>query len=253
MSRRPMLRVQVAASTFAIALATITSSPASAQDATPEGASDAGAAIIVTGSRIRRPADFDTPSPIVSLSSEAVQESGTTNLTDFLSGYPALANSSISGDNSGSGAGIGATGLNLLDLRNLGTQRTLVLVNGRRHVSGLAGDAAVDINTIPSDLVDHIDVLTGGESAVYGADAVTGVVNFVLKDHFTGLTGRAQAGISQYGDAGQRLLTITAGTDFAEERQLRHCLRAWRGRPARCSSAQALPGHQPDRILSQPE
>ena len=79
MSRRPMLRAQVAVSTFAVALATLFSTPATAQDTTPaEGASDAGPAIIVTGSRIRRPADFDTPSPIVSLSAEAVQESGTT-------------------------------------------------------------------------------------------------------------------------------------------------------------------------------
>jgi iron complex outermembrane recepter protein len=215
MSKHVNLRPPVAVSLFAIAISL--AGQATAQNAPAnDGASETGATIVVTGTRIRRPADFDTPSPVVSLSSEAVQESGTTNLTDFLSGYPALANSSTSGDNSGSGAGIGATGLNLLDLRNLGTQRTLVLVNGRRHVSGVAGDAAVDINTIPSDLVERIDVLTGGESAVYGADAVTGVVNFVLKDHFTGLTGRAQTGISQYGDAGQRLLTITAGTNFAD-------------------------------------
>jgi outer membrane receptor protein involved in Fe transport len=214
MTIRTTLLAKVAVSSFAIAAATV-ASPAFAQDAAAPAAVETEQVIVVTGTRIRRPADFDTPSPIVSLSAETVQESGTTNLTDFLSGYPALQGSSTSGDNSGSGAGIGYTGLNLLDLRNLGTQRTLVLVNGRRHVSGVAGDAAVDINTIPEDLVERVDVLTGGESAIYGADAVTGVVNFVLKDHFNGLTGRAQAGISQYGDAGQRLLTITAGSDFA--------------------------------------
>ena len=170
--------------------------------------------IVVTGSRIRRP-DYETASPIVSLDSNTLQQSGTTNVTDFLTGYPALIGSSTSAANSGDRANIGTTGLNLLNLRNLGTQRTLVLVDGRRHVAGIAGDASVDINTIPADLIERVDVLTGGASAIYGADAVTGVVNFVLKHDFQGITGRAQAGISQRGDAGQRLLSVTAGTNFA--------------------------------------
>lgn len=170
--------------------------------------------IVVTGTRIRRP-DFDTPSPIVSLGSAAIQQSGTTNLTDFLTGFPALQGSSTSADNSGDRAGIGYTGLNLLDLRNLGTERTLVLVDGRRHVASVPGSQAVDINTIPLDLLERVDVLTGGVSAVYGADAVTGVVNFVLKKDFEGVSARAQAGISQYGDAGKRLISVTAGKNFS--------------------------------------
>ena len=170
--------------------------------------------IVVTGSRIRRP-DFDSPSPIISIGSQDLQQSGTTNLTDFLTGFPALAGSQTSRDNSGDRAGIGATGLNLLDLRNLGTDRTLVLINGRRHVASVPGSQAIDINTIPGDLVERIDVLTGGSSAVYGADGVTGVVNFVLKDNFQGITARAQAGISARGDTGQRLFAVTAGTNFA--------------------------------------
>ena len=182
--------------------------------AEPEQATDE---IIVTGSRIKRP-DFDTPNPVVSIGSDQIEASGTTNLTDFLTGYPALQGSSTSSDNSGSGAGIGATGLNLLNLRNLGTDRTLVLVDGRRHVAGVPGSQAIDINTIPSDLVERVDILTGGASAIYGADGVSGVVNFVMKNDFEGLTARGQAGISQYGDAGQRLFAITAGTNFADDR-----------------------------------
>jgi len=170
--------------------------------------------IVITGSRIRRP-DFSTPNPVISVGADQIQESGTTNLTDFLTGYPALQGSSGSADNSGEDAGIGYTGLNLLNLRNLGTDRTLVLVDGRRHVSGVPGSQAVDINTIPSDLVERVDVLTGGASAIYGADGVSGVVNFVLKRNFEGLTARAQAGESKYGDAGQRLYTVTAGHNFA--------------------------------------
>lgn len=188
--------------------------PATNADGTTVTEAPAARDVVVTGSRIRRP-DYETASPVVSLDSNTLQQSGTTNITDFLTGYPALIGSSTSAQNSGDRAGIGATGINLLNLRNLGTQRTLVLVDGRRHVGGLAGDASVDINTIPNDLVERIDVLTGGASAIYGADAVTGVVNFVLKHDFEGVTARAQAGISEQGDAGQRLLTVTAGKNFA--------------------------------------
>ncbi|TFI60320.1 TonB-dependent receptor [Sphingomonas parva] len=175
--------------------------------------------IVVTGSRIRRP-DFQAPNPVVSLDSETLQASGTTNLTDFLTGYPALIGSSTGGDNSGSGAGIGYTGLNLLNLRNLGTDRTLVLVDGRRHVSGVPGSQAIDVNTIPTDLVERIDVLTGGASAIYGADGVSGVVNFILKKNFEGITARGQAGISEQGDAGQRFFTVTAGHNFGDRANL---------------------------------
>lgn len=208
------------ASVAVLALAQV-ATPAAAQTADPDAAvpqadqpSTAEDTIVVTGSRIRR-VDFDTPNPVVTLSAQTLQEAGTTNLTDFLAGYPALQGSSTSASNSGDRAGIGATGLNLLDLRNLGTQRTLVLVDGRRHVAGLPGTAAVDINTIPNDLVERIEVLTGGASAIYGADGVTGVVNFILKKNFEGLTARAQAGISEHGDAGQRLFSVTAGKNFA--------------------------------------
>jgi outer membrane receptor protein involved in Fe transport len=171
--------------------------------------------IVITGSRIRRP-DFQAPNPVISLDSETLQASGTTNLTDFLTGYPALVGSSTSADNSGSGAGIGYTGLNLLNMRNLGTARTLVLVDGRRHVAGVPGTQAIDVNTIPTDLVERVDVLTGGASAIYGADGVTGVVNFILKKNFEGVTARGQAGISEFGDGGQRFLTVTAGHNFGE-------------------------------------
>ncbi len=187
--------------------------PADPAAQTPADASD-GDTIVVTGTRIRRP-DFDSPSPTISLGAATIQQSGTTNLTDFLTGFPALQGSSTSADNSGSGAGIGYAGLNLLNLRNLGTERTLVLVDGRRHVATVPGTQAIDINTIPTDLVERIDVLTGGASAVYGADAVTGVVNFVLKKNFEGLTARGQAGISEYGDAGKRFISITGGKNFA--------------------------------------
>ena len=176
--------------------------------------------VVVTGSRIARP-DYAAPNPIVSFNTAAIQESGNTNLTNFLQRVPALTgsrDSTATAGGNGTYGTFGQTGLNELNLRNLGTNRTLVLVNGRRHVAGEANTAAVDINSIPTDLIDRVDVLTGAVGAVYGADGVTGVVNFVLKRDFDGLSGRAQLGISDRGDAGNRFVSVIAGKNFGEGR-----------------------------------
>ncbi len=193
--------------------------PQQADAAAP--ATDTGADIVVTGSRIARP-DFAAPNPIVSLNAENIQRSGNTNVTNFLQRVPALTNSVDSTQTAGSdrlnSQPFGAAGLNLLDLRGLGANRTLVLVNGRRHVAGQINTAAVDINAIPTDLIDRVDVLTGGASAVYGADGVSGVVNFVLKRDFQGVAARSQFGISEQGDAANRFASIVAGQNFAAGR-----------------------------------
>ncbi|WP_315764385.1 TonB-dependent receptor plug domain-containing protein [Sphingomonas sp. Y38-1Y] len=173
--------------------------------------------IVVTGSRIARP-DYAAPNPIVSLDAATLERSGNTNVTTFLQRVPALTNSLDStrtaGRNQADGS-FGQVGLNLLDLRGLGTARTLVLVNGRRHVAAQPDTAAVDINAIPVDLIDRVDVLTGGASAIYGADGVSGVVNFILKRDFDGIAARGQVGISERGDAGNRFASIVAGRNFA--------------------------------------
>ncbi|MFK4874979.1 TonB-dependent receptor plug domain-containing protein [Novosphingobium sp. ZW T3_23] len=176
--------------------------------------SETGEAIVVTGSRIAQPSS-GTANPVTVVTARDIADSGTTNLTDFLTTIPALHNSADSFETSGNRAGIGLTGLNLLNLRNLGTQRTLVLIDGRRQVASVAGTQSVDINTIPLDLVERVEVLTGGASAVYGADGVSGVVNFIQKQDFEGVTARVQTGISGRGDAGQRLVALTAGHNFA--------------------------------------
>ena len=108
--------------------------------------------------------------------------------------------------------------MNWLDLRGLGVERTLVLVNNRRHVTSSPGDYFVDINTIPSDLIERVDIVTGGNSAVYGSDAVAGVVNFVTKRDFDGLRMRAQTGVSSKGDRDSDYLSVIAGRNFAEGR-----------------------------------
>ncbi len=219
----PTLKAFVSTGALAFALL---GTAAQAQDVTNEDGQPVDAtgeevssedAIVVTGSRIPRP-EADSPNPVTSISSETIQQSGLTNLTDLLVQNPALIGSSTQADAGGSTALFGGVGINLLNLRNLGTDRTLVLVNGRRHISGLSGTASVDINTIPNALIERIDVLTGGVSAIYGADGVSGVVNFVLKRDFEGFDARFQSGISSRGDANNIYASATAGTNFADER-----------------------------------
>jgi iron complex outermembrane recepter protein len=193
---------------------------ANAQDAQdpqdpPEDAVDVGE-IIVTGTRLRLPNDTQ-PNPVVSVTAETIQYSGVTNVTDLLTDFPALANSFNSVDSADTG-GQAAAGLNLLNLRNLGTQRTLVLVNGRRHVASSPGSASVDTNTIPVGLIERLDIQTGGASAVYGADAVSGAVNFILRERFTGFDVRAQAGATEDGGGESYFISGLFGRDFMDGR-----------------------------------
>jgi len=173
-----------------------------------------GPDITVTGSRIRRP-NVESNVPVTSVSAEDLTAQGDTSVGDALNDLPAL-RSTFSQANST--RFIGTVGLNLLDLRGLGTSRTLVLVNGRRHITASAGEFLVDVNTIPTDLIERVDVVTGGSSAVYGSDAVAGVVNFVLRRDFEGVRVRGQGGISEEGDRGIYFTSLTAGENFLDDR-----------------------------------
>ena len=173
--------------------------------------------ILVTGSRIARP-EADNAAPVTAITAENIEQSGQINLTELLTQNPALIGSENNYDAAGSQARFGGAGVNLLNLRNLGAKRTLVLVDGRRHVAGAPGEAAVDTNTIPTALVERIDVLTGGVSSIYGADGVSGVVNFIMKRDFEGLDMRAQQGISDFDDAESTLFSVTAGRNIADGR-----------------------------------
>lgn len=215
---------RLAASFTAIILASV--APAWAQDGAQSDAPaaqgdmpDTSDTVVITGSRIARP-ELSLPNPVQVITGETIEQSGKTNLTDFLAETPALLGSQTGIKAAGSALLGGAqnVGVNNLNLRNLGISRTLVLVDGRRHVAGYPGTAAVDINTIPTDLVEKIDVLTGGASAIYGADGVSGVVNFIMKKDFDGVRLRVQNDISQRGDAGERLAAITVGKNFADGR-----------------------------------
>ena len=140
--------------------------------------------IIVAGTRIKR-SGLTTPTPVTVLSAEKISLKGEVNLANMLNQLPALGSTFTTASSTGF---IGTAGLSFLDLRRLGTDRTLVLVDGRRHVGSSAGSAAIDINSIPQELVERVEIVTGGASAIYGADAVSGVVNFVMKDDYEGMS-----------------------------------------------------------------
>jgi len=189
-------------------------SPIFAQDTAGEAQLEE---IVITGSRITR-FEGDYVAPVLSLGSERIEQSGITNIEDFVSEVGALVGSSGSFNTQRDDGGAQA-GVNALNMRNLGNNRTLTLVNGRRHVSAIAtGEPLVDTNTIPIALIERVDILTGGASAVYGADAVSGAVNFVLKDDFEGLAVRTQGGMSDQGDAEDFFASFTFGTNFADGR-----------------------------------
>ncbi len=188
--------------------------PGAAQPGTAEA--DVGGDVVVTGSRIRRPNE-DSAIPITTVTPQEILQTGRISIGDALNQLPQL-RPSLGSQNSTSG--LGTRGLNFLELRNLDRARTLVLVNGRRHVTAdiINNGNAVDINTMPTDLIERVDILTGGVSSVYGSDAIAGVVNFVLKRDYEGAQIRAQGGISDKGDAGNQIVSLLAGKNFAEGR-----------------------------------
>lgn len=171
-------------------------------------------AVTVTGSRIPR-VDYLSASPVGTLTAEDIRATGAVTLGDVINALPQMSTTYSLGNST---RFIGTAGLNLLDLRGLGVDRTLVLVNGRRHVASAAGSSAVDINTIPAALVERVEILTGGSSAIYGADAVSGVVNFILKKSFDGTVVNAQIGHAEEGNFNERSVNVVSGGTFADGR-----------------------------------
>ena len=160
----------------------------------------------VTGTRFQNP-NLSSPSPITSIDADTIRQSGRVRIEDALERVPALR------DTSGFGGSFD-DGRSSPNLRFLGENRTLSLVNGKRFVPS-GGSSAIDINTIPQALIERVDILTGGSSAVYGADAVTGVVNFILKDDFEGVSLSGQYGAaSENWDAEEAQFSILAGRNF---------------------------------------
>ncbi|TIX50133.1 TonB-dependent receptor domain-containing protein [Alteraurantiacibacter aquimixticola] len=195
------------ASTFAIA------TPAMAQD---EGA-DEQDRIVITGSRIQRQ-DFEANSPFVTIDESLLESSSTAAIESNLNRLPQF----VPAQTPTAGGDIQPTATNTpgaatVSLRGIGTNRNLVLIDGRRGTPGNAS-GVVDISTIPSAAIERVEVISGGASATYGADAVAGVTNFILKRNFEGLELDAQAGITQEGDNFEYQLSGIMGADFADGR-----------------------------------
>ena len=188
---------------------TMLAAPAIAQDA---AAADEGV-IFVTGSRIASPT-VESAAPLQLVDAETIDDAGVTNIQELLLENPVFGTPTYSRTNSAfltSGTGVAT-----VDLRDLGTDRTLVLINGRRVVASIPGSASVDLNVIPTQFVERIDILTGGASSLYGSDAIAGVVNFIYNDEFEGIVANGQAGITERGDDERFQLNLTGGTKFGD-------------------------------------
>lgn len=170
--------------------------------------------IAITGSRIRS-VNALAVSQITSISGKDLALTGHVNVMDALLDLPSVAGGLT---NESAGFNYANTGMNTVDLRNLGHERTLVLVNGRRYVSSDVGEILVDMNSIPTSLVERIDITTGGGSASYGSGAIAGVVNFILKRDFEGVEVEARVNQSGKNDNKSDLLRATIGGNFAEDK-----------------------------------
>ncbi|MBB5212357.1 TonB-dependent receptor plug domain-containing protein [Microbulbifer hydrolyticus] len=187
------------------AFGTIAATGVSAQEAVPGPTVEE---VIVTGSRIARD-PLSTTGPITIVDSEAISRSGVGTIDELLNQLPSMGTTGINANDNN-----GGQGLAFVDLRNLGSARTLVLVNGRRFVSSASGvSSAVDMNNIPVEMIDRIEVLTDGASAVYGSDAVAGVINVVMKDSFDGVRINARAGSTSDGGGENGDISLTFGNE----------------------------------------
>lgn len=219
---RIQLRHALLASTVFVGAAALTT-PAFAQNdaqadqapTTAETTTNNQQDIIVTGSRIASPT-LSSASPLQIVDSKEIDDSGVSNIQEVLLENPVFGTPALSRTNSNFLTS--SAGVTTIDLRDLGSDRTLVLVNGRRFVAGVPGTATVDLNMIPTQFIERVDVLTGGASSVYGSDAVAGVVNIIYKDDFQGIEGSAQAGIAEEGDDSRRQLNLMMGTNFNDDR-----------------------------------
>jgi outer membrane receptor protein involved in Fe transport len=187
------------------AIATAPAAPALAQ------AADEGEPIVVTGTRLLR-TDLTATSPVNILSDEAIKMSGNGTIEQTLNEMPQL--KAQGGATAGNSNG---PGIYTADMRGLGPARTLVLVNGRRFVP-VNPDLLVDLSTIPEALVKRVEVVTGGASAVYGSDAVAGVVNFILNDKFEGVEADYSFAVTEHGDGQRHKASLTYGGNFADDR-----------------------------------
>lgn len=174
--------------------------------------------VVVSASRISI-AGYTQPTPVTVISAESLQRADKTDIGDIIRELPQVGNSFSASNGATSGkAAQGNAGVSNVNLRNLGVARTLVLFDGQRVVSSNPAEGGVDLSTIPSALIERIDVVTGGASAAWGSDAVSGVVNLVLNKNFTGLKGSVHYSNDDGDTHLQYKGDLSYGTDFAGDR-----------------------------------
>lgn len=178
--------------------------------ATPAPTSADTGEIVVTGSRLASPA-LSQAAPLTVVSATDIAQTGKVAIEDILNDYPQLVPYTSGASNNPGG------GEANIDLRGIGPERTLILVNSRRWIPADTSQV-VDVNTIPAPLLERVDIVTGGRSAVYGSDAIAGVVNFVTKQDFEGVQGNASYRINEAGDGGTSEVSLLLGHNFADGR-----------------------------------
>lgn len=171
--------------------------------------------ITVTGSRLRRDS-FSVATPLTMMDNEAIEDAGLGSLSEIL--IDELPQISESSSNSNSQSSVTATGLSTVNLRNLGSSRTLTLIDGRRVVSNSHSSNSVSLSTVPSGMVKRVEVITGGASAAYGSDAIAGVVNIITQQDKEGFSFKVRGGESAEGGAKELTLDLNYGTSFADGR-----------------------------------
>ena len=193
---------------------------AHAQAAAPPAPAASTSEVVVTGSRITR-RDFTSNSPIVTVNSQAFQNTSNPTVEATLNKLPQFVpNQNQMGEaNAGDVQSTSnhTVGISTLSLRGLGPNRNLVLEDGQR-LTPSNGEYIVDVNQIPAAAIDHVETITGGASAVYGPDAVAGVVNFIMKKNYQGMDADAQYGVTQAGDDTEWRFSAMFGTNFADDR-----------------------------------
>lgn len=208
------LRVFLMATAFSAVHAPSYAQDAAQSPATDETENANDTEIVVTGSRITRDT-YDTPAPTVTVSQDYLIQSGSSELSETLADLPALS----SGTNDATVTGnTQNSGLSTIELRNLGANRTLVLVDGRRTVSNSGISNMVSLSTIPNDFINRVEIITGGTSSVYGSDAVAGVVNIITENKQRGFRLNARTGITSEGDGRELTLNASYGTRFSDKR-----------------------------------
>jgi outer membrane cobalamin receptor len=204
------VRRALLATTSVVGLIGVGAVPSLAQDA------ERVEKVTVTGTRIKQP-NTESNSEIQTITQQKIEMSGEANIANVLRDLPIIGVPLLSSANSNFLTT--GNGINTIDIRNMGTNRTLVLINGRRVVAGVPLTQIVDLNQIPTEMIERVDVLAGGSSAVYGSDAVAGVVNIILKRNFEGVSVNVQGGATEtYEEHDTYRATGTIGANFHDDR-----------------------------------